>query len=232
MLNLKWRLTSSTRSLPNCQRTPCWSTCTSRRKWIARVRFPILRARKTATPRRAWCRKRSSLAKGLPSSAPAQHAGGIAAVIDGRDHRGGRVRILRGAAEARGRAAGLGEGPWRVIGLLDRGLAAAHRDDGGIAGLRQLNAFERDGADRGRAFLQVDDGLAALRQDIENGAADADGRQRRRDLVGGLFRMTGHEAEGARRQPYSDVAVMVLVVEHGAVELHRRIRAQRQIGAV
>ena len=84
----------------------------------------------------------------------------------------------------------------------------------------------------GRAFLQIDDGLAALRQDIEDGAADADGRQRRRDLVGGLFRMAGDETKSARGQPYRDVAIMVFVVEHGAVELERGVRAERQIGAV
>ena len=77
-------------------------------------------------------------------------------------------------------------------------------------------------ADRGGAVLQSDDGLAALRQDIERGAAHADGRQRCRDLVGRLFRMAGDEAERARGQPDRDVAIVMLVVEHGAVELERR----------
>ena len=84
----------------------------------------------------------------------------------------------------------------------------------------------------GGAFLQIDDGLAALRQDIERGAADADGRERRRDLVGGLVRMAGDEAKRARGQPHRDVAIMMLVVEHGAVELERRIGSEREIGAV
>src|SRR5882757_8121513 len=245
MLNSKSRLTSRccTRFLDRipsyrCIPYQCASTCsstsmwTSRRNRLPRAQCPTRRAEKTATLQPAWCRRRSSLVKGLPSSAPAQHAGGIAAVIDGRNHRGRRVRILRGAAEARSRAAGLGEGPRRIVRLLDRGFAATQRDDGGVAGLRQLNAFERHRADRGCASQQIDDGLTAQRPDIQLGAADADGRQRRRDLVGGLFRIAGHEPEGARRQPYCDVAIMVLVVEHGAVELQRGIRTERQIGAV
>ena len=91
---------------------------------------------------------------------------------------------------------------------------------------------KRDGADRRGAFLQIDDGLAALRQDIERGAAHADGRQRRRDLVGGLFRMAGDEAKRARGQRDRDVAIVMLVVENGAVELERRVGSERKIGAV
>ena len=131
----------------------------------------------------------------MPWSAPAQHAGGIAAVIDDD---GGRVRILRLAAKPCRGAAGCGKRPWWVVGLLDRRSAAAARgDDGGVAGAGELDAFEADRADAGRAVLQIDDGLAALRQDIEGGAADADGRQRRRDPVGGLVRIAGDETKRA-----------------------------------
>src|SRR6266508_2804734 len=117
--------------------------------------------------------------------------------------------MLRRAAKSR-RGAGLGEGPWRIAGLLDRRLAAGHRNDGGIAGVGELDAFEADGADRCLAFLQVDDGLAALRQDIERGAADADGRERRRDLVGGFFRIAGDKAERAGGEADRDVAIVSL----------------------
>ena len=89
-----------------------------------------------------------------------------------------------------------------------------------------------DRADRGRTVLQVDDGLAALRQDIERGAAHADGRQRRRDLVGGLVRMAGDETERARRHAHRDFAIVMLVVEDGAVELERRVGSEREVGAV
>src|SRR3954452_4209785 len=84
--------------------------------------------------------------RNLPSSAPAQHAGGIAAVVedDGR-----RIRVLRLAAEPRGGAAGCGERPGRRVALLDRRPAAgaARGDDGGVAGPRQLDAFERGRGD-------------------------------------------------------------------------------------
>ena len=48
---------------------------------------------------------------------------------------------------------------------------------GGVAGLRQLDALTADGADGRRAMLQRDDGLAALRQNVEGGTAHADRRQ-------------------------------------------------------
>ena len=51
-----------------------------------------------------------------------------------------------------------------------------------------------------------------LRQNIERGAADTDGRKRGRDLIGGFFGIAGHEAKCARRQPHRDVAIMVFVV--------------------
>ena len=44
--------------------------------------------------------------------------------------------------------------------------------------------------------------------------------------------MAGDEAKGARCQLHRDIAVMMLVVEHGAVERDRGIRSERQIGAV
>src|SRR5207245_98708 len=76
---------------------------------------------------------------------------------------GGRVCILRRAAKTCRRAAGCGKRPWRVVGLLDRRPAAAARsDDGGVAGTGELDAFKAHRADRGRAVLQIDDGLAAL----------------------------------------------------------------------
>src|SRR5215216_4991983 len=166
----------------------------------------------------------------VPWSAPAQHAGGIAAVIDDD---GRCVGILRLAAEPGRGTAGCGKRPWRVVGLLDCRFAAAVRgDDGGIARPGELNAFKADGADRGCAVLQIDDGLAALRQDIERGAAHANGRQRRRDLAGGLVRMAGDETKRARRHAHRDFTIVVLVVEDGAVELERRIRSEREVGAV
>ena len=36
----------------------------------------------------------------------------------------------------------------------------------------------------------------------------------------------------ARRQPHRDVAIMMLVVEHGAIELEYRAGPEREIGAV
>src|SRR5215213_9160858 len=166
----------------------------------------------------------------LPWSAPAQHAGGVTAVIDDD---GGRIRILRLAAQPCRGAAGCGKRPGRVVGLLDRRFAAAARsDDGGVAGPGELDAFKADGADRGCAVLQVDDGLATLGQDIERGAAHADGRQRRRDLVGGLVRMAGDETKRARRHAHRDFAIVMLVVEDGAVELERRVGSEREVGAV
>ncbi len=116
---------------------------------------------------------------------------------------------------------------------VDRRSAAAPRgDDGGVAGPGELDAFKADRADRGRAVLQVDDGLAALRQDIERGAAHADGRQRRRDLVGGLVRMAGDETKRARGHAHRDITIVMLVVENGAVELERRVGSEREVGAV
>ena len=46
------------------------------------------------------------------------------------------------------RGAGRGESPGRRIGLLNRVLAAGRDDDGGFAGLRQLDALDAEGADR------------------------------------------------------------------------------------
>src|SRR5215212_7567071 len=64
----------------------------------------------------------------LPWSGPAQHAGGVPAVIDDD---GGRIRILRLAAKSRRGAAGCGKRPGRVVALLDRRFAAAARSDDG-----------------------------------------------------------------------------------------------------
>ena len=44
--------------------------------------------------------------------------------------------------------------------------------------------------------------------------------------------MSGDEAKRAGRQPDRDVAIAVLVVEDGAVELDRGVGAKRQVGAV
>ena len=44
--------------------------------------------------------------------------------------------------------------------------------------------------------------------------------------------MAGDEAEGPRGEPHRDVAIGVFVVEHGAVELNRRIGVERKIGGV
>src|SRR4029079_13510312 len=146
----------------------------------------------------------------LPWSAPTQHAGRVAAVIDGD---GNCVRILRLAAEPCRGTAGGGKRPWRVVGLLYRrsATAAAPGDDGGIAGLGQLDAFKAGCADRCGAALQIDDGLAALGQDIERGTAHADGGQRRRDLVGGLVRMPGDKTKRARGHAHRDFAIVSLV---------------------
>jgi hypothetical protein len=162
----------------------------------------------------------------------AQHAVGIDVVIDhGRDRRIG-IGILRDGAEPRCSRAGRGEGPRRVVGLLDGGFAVRRSDHGGVTGLRQVDTLEAQVADARITILQHHDALAALMQNIEGGAADPDGRQRCRDLVGGLLRMPGDEAKCASGQPDRDLAVAVLVVEDGAVELERRIGTERQIGAV
>src|SRR6266702_4710182 len=50
----------------------------------------------------------------------------------------GCICMLGGAAKSRRRAAGGGERPGRVVGLLDRDLAGRRGDDRGIARLRQL----------------------------------------------------------------------------------------------
>jgi hypothetical protein len=44
--------------------------------------------------------------------------------------------------------------------------------------------------------------------------------------------MSGDEAKRPGRQPDGDIAVSMLVVEHGAIERDRRARTERQIGAV
>ena len=44
--------------------------------------------------------------------------------------------------------------------------------------------------------------------------------------------MPGDEAECARRHLHRDVAIFVLVVEHGAIERDRGVGAERKIGAV
>ena len=118
------------------------------------------------------------------------------------------------------------------MGLGDRGLAAGRGDDGGIAGLRQLDALEAQRTYQRGAVLQHYGGLAVLREDVERGAAHADGRKRRRDPVGGLFRMAGDEAERAGGEADRDLLVGMLVVEDGAVEPDRGIGAEREIGAV
>src|SRR5215204_5467452 len=96
---------------------------------IARTPRWIDRAGKIPGPPRSAWRRRSSFVRNLPSSAPAQHAGGIAAVIDDRNYR--RVTgILRGAAQAGRRAAALCKSPGRIAGLLDRHLAVRGGDHG------------------------------------------------------------------------------------------------------
>ena len=44
--------------------------------------------------------------------------------------------------------------------------------------------------------------------------------------------MAGDEAERARGQADRDIAIVMLVVEHGAVELERGIWPEREVGAV
>ena len=111
--------------------------------------------------------------------------------------------------------------------LPDRGLAAGQGDDGGVTGLGELDTLEAQRADAGGALLQHHGCAAALRENVENGAANADGGERRRDLVGGLFRMARDKAEGAGGEPDRDVAIAVLIVEDGAIELDGGAGADR-----
>src|SRR6476619_3566481 len=196
------------------------SSTTSAR--IAQMQFRIHHAGKTRWGPRSLWRKRSSRVRNWPSSAPAQHAGGIAAVIDRRYDRWRRVGILGGAAKSRRRAAGFCERPGRIIGLLDRDLAVERGDDSGIAGLRQHDALQAHRADLRGAVLQHHGSLEPQRQDIECGAAHADDREPGGNLVGVLVGVPGHETEGAGGEPDRDVAVAVLVIEDRAVERDRR----------
>ena len=156
-----------------------------------------------------------------PWSATAQDAGEILA-------RRGIGEIVDRAQPGRG-GAGLGECPRRIRGFLDRGPAVGQRDDRGVAGRSELEALEAQRADAGCSLLQHDGRAAVLRKDIEDGAAHADGRKRRGDLVGGFFRMSRDKAERAAGQADCDVAIAALVIEDGAVELEARIGAERKI---
>jgi len=79
-------------------------------------------------------------------------------------------------------------------------------------------------------------GCARLPAQAEGGKADRarsrDGRDRRRDLVRGLLRVSGDEAKRTGRQSDRDIAIGVLIVENGAVEFDGRAGTERQIGAV
>src|ERR1700750_292641 len=75
-------------------------------------------------------------------------------------------------------------------------------------------------ADVGTALLRHDGGLAPLRKNVEDGDAHADRGERRRDLIGGLYRMPGDETKRARCHLDRDVAAGALVVEDGTIQHH------------